>query len=131
MTVPSYSDLLTARKTVYSHLHQTPLHPYPGLSDLVGAEVWVKHENHHAVGSFKVRGGVNLAANITDAERSAGLCTASTGNHGQSVAFAGRVTGTPVIRSPCGITPMTSPRALSVPSLARPTSTLEYSLNAR
>jgi threonine dehydratase len=55
--------------------------------------VWVKHENHHPVGAFKVRGGLNLAARLTEAERQAGLFTASTGNHGQSIAFVAQVHG--------------------------------------
>ncbi|HFC12575.1 MAG TPA: threonine/serine dehydratase, partial [Anaerolineae bacterium] len=78
---------------VYRYLKPTPLYHYAGLSALVGAEVWIKHENHHPVGAFKVRGGLNLAANLSSAERAAGLFTASTGNHGQSIAFAGRTFG--------------------------------------
>ena len=92
----SLANVLAARKNVYRHLNRTPLLTYAGLSECVGANVYVKHENHHAVGAFKVRGGVNLAAHLTDDERSAGLYTASTGNHGQSIAFAGKVTDTPV-----------------------------------
>ena len=62
----------------------------------MGAQVWVKHENHHALGAFKVRGGVNLASQIRGGKRAAGFYTASTGSHGQSIAFAGRIAGTPV-----------------------------------
>lgn len=103
---PTFQHILAARQEVYRYLSPTPLHPYAGLSRLVGAEVWVKHENHHLVGAFKVRGGVNLAAHLTEAERGAGLFTASTGNHGQSIAFAGKVTGTPVtIAVPEGANP--------------------------
>ncbi len=89
----TFQDILAARLHVYRHLRPTPLHFYPRLSDLLGAQVYVKHENHQPVGAFKVRGGVNLAANLSPAERAAGLATASTGNHGQSIAFAGKVTG--------------------------------------
>ena len=91
-----FRDVLEARPRVARHLRRTPLHRYPALCELLGAEVWVKHENHHAVGAFKVRGGVNLAARLGAAERASGLFTASTGNHGQSIAFAGRVAGAPV-----------------------------------
>jgi CoA:oxalate CoA-transferase len=94
--LPRYLDVVAARRVVARHLPRTPLHRYPGLSALLGTEVWVKHENHHALGAFKVRGGVNLASGLSAEERAAGLFTASTGNHGQSIAFAGRVTGTPV-----------------------------------
>jgi threonine dehydratase len=56
----------------------------------VDARVYVKHENHQPVGAFKVRGGVNLVARLSGDERKRGLIAASTGNHGQSVAFAAR-----------------------------------------
>ncbi len=95
--VPTLGDILAARRRVVQQLGKTMLNPYPGLSSLVGADVWVKHENHHAVGAFKVRGGVNLAANLSDAERAKGLYTASTGNHGQSIAYAGKITGARVV----------------------------------
>ncbi len=91
--MPSLKDIVAARPNVYRYLKPTPLYYYAGLSDLIGAEVWVKHENHQPVGAFKVRGGLNLAANLTTAERAAGLFTASTGNHGQSIAFAAKVHG--------------------------------------
>lgn len=86
-------DIIAARPHVYRYLRPTPLYHYPGLSELVGAEVWVKHENHQPVGAFKIRGGLNLAAHLTEAERRGGLFTASTGNHGQSIAFAAQVHG--------------------------------------
>ena len=93
---PSLATVLAARPAVYRYVQRTPLHYNPGLSELIGTDVYLKHENHHAIGAFKVRGGVHLAAHLTDAERRAGLYTASTGNHGQSIAFAGQVTGTKV-----------------------------------
>lgn len=90
---PSLLDIYKARKNVYAFLSPTPLYHYSGLSDLCGAEVWVKHENHHPVGAFKVRGGLHLVAGLTDSQRQGGLFTASTGNHGQSIAFAGKSYG--------------------------------------
>jgi threonine dehydratase len=91
--MPTLHDIIAARPNVYRHLRPTPLFHYPTLSDLVGTDVWVKHENHQPVGAFKVRGGLNLAAHLTDQERRSGLFTASTGNHGQSIAFAARAFG--------------------------------------
>jgi threonine dehydratase len=85
--------VLAARPHVYRHLQPTPLHHYATLSALLGAQVWVKHENHQPVGAFKVRGGLNLAAGLSEKERRSGLYTASTGNHGQSIAFAARAHG--------------------------------------
>lgn len=92
-TMPTLHDIVAARKHVYRYLKPTPLYRYAGLSELVGADVWVKHENHQPVGAFKVRGGLTLAAHLSGAERDAGLFTASTGNHGQSIAFAARAHG--------------------------------------
>lgn len=91
--IPTLHDVIRAREHVYRHLKRTPLHHYATLSELVGAEMWVKHENHQPVGAFKVRGGVNLAAHLSEKEKKAGLFTASTGNHGQSIAFAARAYG--------------------------------------
>jgi threonine dehydratase len=92
-TVPTLADVLDARRRISPHLRTTPLFPYRSLSELVGADVVVKHENHQPVGAFKVRGGVNLVSQLTDDERERGVIAASTGNHGQSVAFAGRLFG--------------------------------------
>ncbi len=91
--MPTLHDIMAARANVYRYLKPTPLYHYSGLSELLGTDVWVKHENHHPVGAFKVRGGLNLAANLTPEARKAGLFTASTGNHGQSIAFGAKVNG--------------------------------------
>lgn len=92
-TTPTLRDVIAARANVYRFLRPTPLYRYQGLCDLVGTEIYVKHENHLPVGAFKVRGGVNLAAHLSVAERNAGLFTASTGNHGQSIAYAAKAFG--------------------------------------
>jgi threonine dehydratase len=89
----SLRDVIAARANVYKHLRPTPLYRYSGLSNLLGAKVWVKHENHQPVGAFKVRGGLNLVAQLSAKERAGGLFTASTGNHGQSIAYAARAYG--------------------------------------
>jgi threonine dehydratase len=92
-SLPTFADVLAARRRIAPYLRPTPLFGYAGLDDLVGTEVLVKHENHLPVGAFKVRGGVNLVARLDDAGRERGLMTASTGNHGQSIAFAARAFG--------------------------------------
>ena len=103
---PTLQDVYTAREHVYRYLKPTPLHPYATLSDMVGAKLWVKHENHQPVGAFKVRGGLNLAAQLTPEERAAGLFTASTGNHGQSIAYASQAYGiNATIAVPLGANP--------------------------
>ena len=91
--MPSLLDVIAARSHVYRYLKPTPLYRYSGLSELIGANVWVKHENHQPVGAFKVRGGLNLVAHLSREERHSGLFTASTGNHGQSIAYAARAHG--------------------------------------
>jgi len=91
--IPTLQDVIAARPHVYRYLKSTPLYHYPTLSDLLGAKIWVKHENHQPVGAFKVRGGLNLAATLSTSQRQAGLFTASTGNHGQSIAYAARAYG--------------------------------------
>ena len=89
----SIDDIRAAQINVYKYLKPTPMYHYTGLSELLGTDVWVKHENHQPVGAFKVRGGINLAASLTDEEKTKGLYTASSGNHGQSIAYASRAFG--------------------------------------
>lgn len=95
--MPSLSVTITevfkARQTIAPHLPPTPLRHYPGLSQLLGAKVYVKHENHNPTGAFKVRGGINFIANLAAGERQRGVITASSGNHGQSIAYAARLFG--------------------------------------
>ncbi len=92
--VPTFIDVLLARRQIGPYLKATPLYSYRGLTDLVGArDILVKHENHQPVGAFKVRGGVNLVSQLSDDERQRGVIAASTGNHGQSIAFAARLFG--------------------------------------
>jgi len=87
------ADVLEARRRISPHLRPTPLFSYGALDELLGTEVWVKHENHQPVGAFKVRGGINLVSQLGKDERRRGLIAASTGNHGQSVAYAARLFG--------------------------------------
>jgi threonine dehydratase len=91
--VPDLADVLAARRRIAPYLAPTPLYRYPALDRLAGARVWVKHENHQPVGAFKVRGGVNLMSQLGGAERQRGVITASTGNHGQSIAYAAGLFG--------------------------------------
>jgi threonine dehydratase len=91
--VPTLADVVVARERVASHLAETPLRQYPALSELVGADVWVKHENANPTGAFKIRGGINLVGQLSEDERERGLISASTGNHGQSIAYASRAFG--------------------------------------
>ena len=81
------TEIIKAKKQVYKHLIPTQLTRYGGLSKLLEADIYVKHENHNPTGSFKVRGGVNLMHHIR-ASKAKGVITFSTGNHGLSIATA-------------------------------------------
>jgi threonine dehydratase len=93
LSAPDLADVLAARGRIAPYLQPTPLYRYPALDALAGAQLWVKHENHQPIGAFKVRGGVNLISQLSADERRRGVITASTGNHGQSVAYAANLFG--------------------------------------
>ncbi len=93
MEFPRFPDVLLAKRRIRPYLPPTPCYSYPALSDLIGAEVFVKHENCQPVGAFKIRGGINLVSQLSPEEKSRGVISASTGNHGQSVAMAARLFG--------------------------------------
>jgi len=92
-SLPTMTDILDARRIISKYLNRTPLYQYAGLSEMLDCQVYVKHENHQSIGVFKVRGGINLLSRLNDEERKRGVITASTGNHGQSIAYAARVFG--------------------------------------
>jgi threonine dehydratase len=92
---PTLEDVVEARDRIRPDLAPTPLRHVPALDRLCGAEVWVKHENLLPTGAFKVRGGVNLMSRLDPDVRARGVVAASTGNHGQSVAYASRLFGAP------------------------------------
>lgn len=97
MIPPTFDDILAAREFVGQYLPVTPLIRVERLSEIVGCDYYVKCENLQPVGAFKVRGGVNLVGTASEDEKRAGLVSASTGNHGQSIAYAGRLFGARVI----------------------------------
>ncbi len=88
------SELEAAAELVHAVIAPTPQIIWPLLSARVGAETWVKHENHTPIGAFKVRGGVfHLSKLRREQPGLAGVITATRGNHGQSIAFAARRVG--------------------------------------
>ena len=97
MERPTLGDVLKAKKIISPYVLRTPLLPYPALNQLLDADVRLKHENHQALGAFKVRGGVNLLSHMSPEERAKGVITASSGNHGQSIAYACRLFGAKAI----------------------------------
>jgi threonine dehydratase len=100
MLPPDFNDILTAREFIAPHLPPTPLMRVEKLSALLGCDYYAKCENLQPIGAFKVRGGVNLVGteSVSTTRGSAWvLISASTGNHGQSIAYAGRLFGARVI----------------------------------
>jgi threonine dehydratase len=89
----TFEDIQAARARISGYLPPTPLRAYPQLSEIVGygIEVVVKHENHQPTNSFKIRNGLSFMTALTSAERKRGVVAASTGNHGQGIAFGGRM----------------------------------------
>ena len=86
-----------AQSIIAPYVAPTPQLCWPLLSEEIGTEVWVKHENHTPIGAFKVRGGLVLLNALVDrTKRPRSLITATRGNHGQSIPFAARLHGIPV-----------------------------------
>ncbi|HZI42361.1 MAG TPA: pyridoxal-phosphate dependent enzyme, partial [Gemmatimonadaceae bacterium] len=90
----TYDQVEQARERLAPHLTATPLRQYPLLDAATGLSLFVKHENHQPTGSFKVRNGLSFMTALTPAERARGVVAASTGNHGQGIAYGARLVGT-------------------------------------
>ncbi len=84
----TFHGIIAARKIVTYFLKSTPLTHYPELSEKLGFQAYIKHENHLPTGSFKVRGGINFMSNLPAEHKKRGVVTATRGNHGQSIAYA-------------------------------------------
>jgi threonine dehydratase len=94
--LPSLDVLQAAADIVYETMAPTPQYAWPLLKAAVGAEIWVKHENHTPIGAFKLRGGLVYFRDYSQGGgRAAGVISATRGNHGQSVGFAARKYGIP------------------------------------
>jgi len=97
MHIPTLDDVYRARQVIAPYLRPTPLVRSDALSELLGCEAYLKCENVQPIGVFKVRGGINLVSSLSEEERRRGVITASTGNHGQSIAYAARLFGVPAV----------------------------------
>jgi threonine dehydratase len=96
LQAPTLDDVYAARERLDAHLPRTPLVRSPALSEELDADVYLKREDTLPTGAFKVRGGLTLVSQLDDQFRETGLVAASTGNHGLSVAYAGREFDVPV-----------------------------------
>lgn len=106
MKEPTIGDIYEARNIVYKYLKPTPLYYNKQFSDEIGADIYIKFENHQPIGVFKVRGGLVRISHLSGEEKSRGVTTASTGNHGQSIAYAARTFGVKaIIYAPEGSNP--------------------------
>ncbi|MCZ6679791.1 MAG: threonine dehydratase [Candidatus Poribacteria bacterium] len=94
MNSVTFQGIVAARRVVYRFLKPTPLIHYPELSEILGFEAYIKHENHQPTGSFKVRGGLNFMSQLPADQKARGVITATRGNHGQSIAYAAKQFGT-------------------------------------
>ena len=95
-SLPSPAELSRAEEIVHAVLPETPQYPWPLLRERVGAEVWVKHENHTPAGAFKIRGGLTYFDWLRrEYPEVRGVVAATRGNHGQSIGFAARRHGIP------------------------------------
>ena len=93
--LPTLTEMESAADLIYRHMPPTPQYNWPLLDAVAGTEVWVKHENHTPVGAFKIRGGlVYMDALKQRRPEIRGVVGATRGNHGQSMGFAARMTGT-------------------------------------
>jgi threonine dehydratase len=106
LTPPTYADVVAAEPVVHRHIRPTPLYEWPALSARLGCRFFLKHENHTPTTAFKARGGVYLVSRLSDEQRRRGILGCTTGNHGQSLAFAARIYGARcVLVVPCGANP--------------------------
>lgn len=93
-TLPTLREIESAKALIRPHVRETPTYRWPLLERDLGCEVRVKHENHTPVGAFKIRGGLVYLDELKRAEPGVpGIVAATTGNHGQSVAYAARENG--------------------------------------
>jgi threonine dehydratase len=97
LTAPTFEEITAARGLVRAHLAKTPLVFSEALSERLGCRFYLKLELFQPVGAFKVRGGINLMGTLAENEKALTFVSASAGNHGLSLAYAGRIFGTRVI----------------------------------
>jgi threonine dehydratase len=83
-------NIIKARSVISAYIHRTNIIYYPELSRLIGCDAYVKHENHHPTGSFKIRGALNFFQTIPKEDLANGVLVSTRGNHGLAMAWAGQ-----------------------------------------
>src|ERR1700741_2380359 len=92
----TFDDILAAQARLKGHIERTPCRPSRTLSEITGAEIWVKFENLQFTAAYKERGALNRLSHLTAEERKRGVIAASAGNHAQGLAYHGERMGVPV-----------------------------------
>ena len=106
MQPPTLQDVYRARQVISRYLSPTPLVYSAAMSEVLACELYLKLESAQPIGAFKIRGGINLVSSLTEDERGRGVITASTGNHGQSIAYAAKLFGVKaIVAAPQGANP--------------------------
>ena len=121
--LPSIADVYRARHLIERYLPRTPLLRNLHLSRQLGCEAYIKYENLLPIGAFKVRGGVYLCAGMSEDERARGIVGASTGNHGQSLAY-----GAHLCRARCVIVVPEEANPLKVESMQALGAVVQFSI---
>ncbi len=97
MQPPTIDDIRAAAKRIHGALVRTPMLHSRTLSEIIGAEVWLKFENLQFTAAYKERGALNKLLQLTPDERARGVIAASAGNHAQAVAYHARRLGIPAV----------------------------------
>src|SRR4029453_16819050 len=97
MQPPTIDDIRAAEQRIKGAVVRTPMLVSRTLSEIIGAEVWLKFENLQFTAAYKERGALNKLLQLTDEERERGVIAASAGNHAQAVAYHAKRLGIPVI----------------------------------
>src|SRR5690606_24305737 len=122
LVLPAYDDVVRASQTLKGVAHRTPVLVSHTLNERLGAQVFFKCENLQRMGAFKFRGGYNALANLSDAQRQAGVVAFSSGNHAQAVALAAQLLGV----SATIVMPADAPRAKKAATLGYGARVVDY-----
>ena len=108
----AFTDILAARQRIAGRVLKTPMRRSQALERLAGAPVWLKCEHHQTTGSFKLRGATNAVLSLSDEERSRGVVTFSTGNHGRALSHAAIAAGTRAVVCMSALVPQNKVEAI-------------------
>jgi threonine dehydratase len=108
----AFTDILEARRRIAGRVLRTPMRRSPALERVTGAPAWLKCEHHQTTGSFKLRGATNAVLSLSGEERSRGVVTFSTGNHGRALSHAAIAAGTRAVVCMSALVPQNKVEAI-------------------